>query len=103
MKDYVDCYTRICHYNIVLTEKDTGFGARGPFEKFCLDSVALSESNEVYLFKQLSFCDSKHDLEALCEPPKVYVCVMIQCRCWAICSRLRWLECSWRAVSWREC
>ena len=44
--DYVDCYTRICHYNIVLTEKDTGFGARGPFEKFCLDSVAFSESNE---------------------------------------------------------
>ena len=46
MKDYVDCYTRICHYNIVLTEKDTGFGARGPFEKLCLDSVAFSESNE---------------------------------------------------------
>ena len=39
MKEYVDCYSRICHYNIVLTDKDTGCGARGPFKKFCLDKV----------------------------------------------------------------
>ena len=46
MKDYVDCYRRICHYNIVLTDKDTGYGARGPFEKFCLDKVEAKRVSE---------------------------------------------------------